>query len=484
MAIKRFLLNSAWYSIANLVSRGLAFLLLPLYARTLESFEIGAYELLAAISMALAVLLPLEITQAVARLRTAPASSKDMQAKVVTAFTFTIVVFGTFSIMVILLSPWLSTLFLDNRLSALVPILAVILLFINGIFYFLQNELRWENRPELYVLISFVSALTTAILACFFLLQFQWGLIGLYLALVIGNVVAIVIAIWKIPEIAKIKIASIHLSGLLKFSFPLAISSLFLILAMTIDRYMVAHFLGLESLGEYGVAMRVASLAMFSFQGFQLAALPATLASGVQDNAEKTLEQFSRAFLVMAFTIAIALSVFSREVLDILATKVYSGSATLVPIILIGIVFSAIYPFAPGLWLRGHTWLMALSSMSVSIFGFLFSYLLIPYAGSIGASIAFAFTGIFYAGIMILMSDRAYPVQRRYDSLVYASLLFILGSTFMAWMLDNEISLIWRIALALFIAISTTLFLLSRLERRKVFIKMRTQFSKLAIYER
>jgi uncharacterized membrane protein len=109
---------------------------------------------------------------------------------------------------------------------------------------------------------------------------------------------------------------------------------------------------------------------------------------------------------------------------------------------------------------------------------------LIPYAGSIGASIAFAFTGIFYAGIMILMSDRAYPVQRRYDSLVYASLLFILGSTFMAWMLDNEISLIWRIALALFIAISTTLFLLSKLERRKVFIKLRTQLSKLAIYER
>jgi O-antigen/teichoic acid export membrane protein len=484
MAIRRFLLNSAWYSIANLVSRGLAFLLLPLYARTLQSFEIGAYELLTAISMALAVLLPLEITQAVARLRTSQGNVRELQSQIVTAFTFTIIVFGLFSILVILLSPWLSVSFLDSRLSVLVPILAVVLLFINGVFYFLQNELRWANRPQLYVFVSFISALITAILACIFLLIFKWSLSGLYSALIIGNIAAISIAIWKIPEIAKIKIDSHHLLTLIKFSTPLAISSLFLILAMTIDRYMVAHFLSLESLGKYGVAMRVASLAMFGFQGFQLAALPATLGDGEQGNAEKTIEQFSRAFLVMAFVVAIALGVFSREALDILATKAYSGSATLVPIVLIGIVFSAIYPFAPGLWLRGHTWLMALSSMSISVLGFLFSYVLIPYADSIGASIAFAFTGIFYASIMVLMSDRVYPVGRQYGPLVYASILFILGSALMAWMLDNEISLIWRIALAILIAIFATLFLLNKDERRKVFIKARTQFSKWAVYGR
>ena len=85
MVVRRFLLNSAWYSIANLVSRGLAFLLLPLYARTLQSFEIGAYEILAAISMALAVLLPLEITQAVARLRTSKEGIRDLQSRIVSA---------------------------------------------------------------------------------------------------------------------------------------------------------------------------------------------------------------------------------------------------------------------------------------------------------------------------------------------------------------------------------------------------------------
>lgn len=478
MAIRRFLLNSAWYSVANIVSRGLAFLLLPLYARTLQPFEVGAYELLAAISMALAVLLPLEITQAVARLRASQGGGRDLQSQIVTAFTFTILVFGVFSLAVILLSPWLATSFLDSRLSVLVPILAVALLFINGVFYFLQNELRWANRPKLYVFVSFISALITAILACIFLLIFKWGLSGLYSALIIGNIAAISIAIWKIPEIAKIKIDSRHLLALIKFSTPLAISSLFLILAMTIDRYMVAHFLSLESLGKYGVAMRVASLAMFGFQGFQLAALPATLGDGGGGNTEKTLEQLSRAFLVMAFIVAIALGVFSSEALDILATKAYGGSATLVPIVLIGIVFSAIYPFAPGLWLRGHTWLMALSSMSVSILGFLFSYILVPYADSIGAAIAFAITGIFYAGIMMLMSDRVYPVGRRYDLLLYASILFILGSVLMAWMLDNEISLIWRIALATFIAISITVLLLRKPERRKVFIKLRTQLSR------
>ena len=109
---------------------------------------------------------------------------------------------------------------------------------------------------------------------------------------------------------------------------------------------------------------------------------------------------------------------------------------------------------------------------------------MIPYADSIGAGIAFVLTGIFYAGIMVLMSDRVYHVGRRYGPLVCASILFILGSALMAWILDNEISQIWRIALALFITIFTTLFLLNKVERRKLFIKARTQLSKWGLYER
>jgi hypothetical protein len=120
---------------------------------------------------------------------------------------------------------------------------------------------------------------------------------------------------------------------------------------------------------------------------------------------------------------------------------------------------------------------MAISSMSVAILGFLFSYVLVSYADAIGAAIAFAITGICYAGIMVSMSDRVYPIGRRYSSLICASVFFVLGSVFMAWMLEHEISIIWRIVLAIFIILLTTVFLLSKPERRKLFIRVRVRLS-------
>jgi O-antigen/teichoic acid export membrane protein len=193
---------------------------------------------------------------------------------------------------------------------------------------------------------------------------------------------------------------------------------------------------------------------------------------------EESLEQFSRLFLIMAFTVALALGIFSEIILDVLATSSYSSSSTLVPIILIGTVFSSIYPFTPGLWLRGHTWRMASSSISISILGFALSYMLVPYAGSIGASVAYAFTGIFYALIMTGMSDHAYPVGRRYDLLLYASILFVICSVTIAWMLENEISILWRIAVALFSIVLISIFLLSSQERKKIIIMITSRFLK------
>jgi len=419
--------------------------------------------------MPLAVVLPLEITQAVARLRTYQGGEDHLDNHVAVAFRFTLLTFGVFCGFAMLAAPWLNAWLLDSRVSPGVLVLAAVLLLLNGIYYFVQNELRWSLRAGGYAWTSFVSAVVTASLAVLFLAVLGWGLIGLYGALAMGLVAGNVLALRQMPGLMCVQWRWQGLAEMLKFSTPLAISSMFLILATTADRLMVARLLDLDSLGRYGVALRISGLAMLAFQGFQLAALPAIVGRTGQDKRAENLELSLRLFLVIAFAMALMLAALAREILGLLATATYTDAAFLVPLMLVGTVFAAIYPFAPGLWLKGYTVRMAALGIVVALLGFGSSSWLIMQAGVFGAALACALTGLIYAVMMLVASDRVYPVSRRYGPIVIAAVVFCAGAGILSWMLQENAAVQWRVALAMPFIVASTWILSSESERDSLF---------------
>jgi O-antigen/teichoic acid export membrane protein len=452
--------------------------MLPLYTRTLTPSEVGAYEWFTAISMSLLAVLPLEITQAVAHLRTQKLDDETLRRQVRTAFSFTLLVFGIFAVVVTVASQMLSGMVLGGRFESWLIICSAWLLFLNGVLYFLQNELRWTLQAKQYALTSLATAVVTAAAALIFLAMFDLGLLGLYGALILGVAAGILLAIRCMPQQPGWRIERGHLAAMLAFSAPFAVASLSIILATTIDRIMIAQLLNLESLGQYGVALRIASVAMLAFQGFQLAVLPATV--GQRDGArrESSLEQSFRIFLLIAIAIAIGLGAVAPEVLSLVATDAYRGSEVYIPVLLIGIVFSAAYPFAPGLWLRGHTKRMGLIGICIVLVGLSANFTLIPLAGSMGAALAYAVTGLSYCLVMFWASDRVLPVGRRYAPLVLACIAFMAGCIAMAWMLAAQEVLAFRIVLAVVVTILSACLLTSRDERRNAIGKLGSQWGK------
>lgn len=450
MALRRFLRDSALYGAANLVARGMVFLLLPLYTQVLSKGEVGGFEWLSAASLTLLALLPLEVTQALARLRTQDLTTEEIQRQSRTAFGFTLLMLGGFVLLVILMAGSLNIGPL-SRMSPGLLISAAVLLLVNGWLYFVQNELRWSGLSDRYALTSIVTAVVTALTAVLMLVVMEAGILGLYSAMILGSACGAALAMRSLPYLLEFRLTRAELAPLLRFSVPLAASSVTIILATTVDRLLVAQHLDLEALGVYGVAMRVAAIAMLAFQGFQLAVLPATVGQGQSGRREAQLERSFRVFLLIAISVALILSAVSPWLLALLAAPAYESAQAYVPVLLVGTVASAAYPFAPGLWLTGRSRVMAGLGLVLLVVGLALSSWLIPWIGVMGAALAYSATGVVYAVMMFWASDRVFPVGRPYARLAATVVLFMLAAVAQAWAATLNGSLVWRLSAAILV---------------------------------
>ena len=466
---KRIVRQSTLYFFA-IASRGIAFLLLPLYVRTLTTEEIGVYELFNAISLLLAVILPLEITQAVAKLKTNNELSEERKKnQSAIALTFTVVSFGCFVVTALVLIALLGSKHLYTSIHVLVPILAITLLLFNGIYYFLQNELRWLIQSRTYLKSTAISSIVTISVSFLLLKISNLGIIGLYLALNIGAITGIVIIYLKNPNLINFRWEQDELITMIKFSFPLTISSALIIFSSIVDRFVLSLSLDLDALGRYGVAVRVSGLAMAVFQGMQLAILPIILVQTDHASRKKNLEISLRYFLIIGSTVTLILSAITPEIMLFIVTAAYTSGSKIVPLILIGSLFSATYPLAPGLWLRGLTWRMTMIGMILAILSIILSVTFISILGELGAAMAFALSGIAYATLMIFFSDKAYPINRNYKKLFLSSMVYISGGLWLSVCISQNITIEWRILSAIILIYIIIILLSTGDERTKVF---------------
>ena len=466
MALRRFLRDSALYGAANMVARGMVFLLLPLYTKVLTQAEVGAFEWLSAASLTLLAILPLEVTQALARLRTQDLTTEEVQRQSRTAFSFTLLMLGGFAVLMMVLAGSLN-MGPMSRMSPGLLVAAAALLLINGLLYFVQNELRWSGRADRYAFTSIVTAVVTALTAVLMLMVMEAGILGLYFAMMLGSACGAVLAMRSLPYLLQFRLNRGELAPLLRFSIPLAISSATIILAMTVDRLLVAQHLNLEALGIYGVAMRVAAIAMLALQGFQLAVLPATIGQGQIGQREAQLERSFRVFLLIAISLALILSAISPWLLRMLAAPAYGAAQTYVPVLLVGTVAGAVYPFAPGLCLTGRTRSMAGLGLVLVVVGLGISSWLIPWIGVMGAALAYSITGLVYAGLMLWTSDKVFPVSRAYLRLIVSVILFLLSAATQTAASVHEWPTGWRLSTVAFTLVPLTWLLTTSHDRQQ-----------------
>ncbi|MHA1251811.1 MAG: lipopolysaccharide biosynthesis protein, partial [Candidatus Helarchaeota archaeon] len=137
-----------------------------------------------------------------------------------------------------------------------------------------------------------------------------------------------------------------------------------------------------------------------------------------------TIANFSRYYWAAILFLAILISVFSREVLMIMAKSDYWSAWKVVFLLSISSVFFGMMNVtAYGFHIVKLTWVMSIIEISGSLLNLLFNYLLIPKYGMIGASVA---TSLSFLCILIgyfVFLEKVYPIPFKYFKFIFVFIL-------------------------------------------------------------
>ncbi len=185
--LKQLLKDSFVYGLSNVVSRGIALFLLPLYTRVFSPTDYGIIDILNIVATLVNLTVALEISQGVARYYADSGSESDRVTYVSTALWFSMFMYGLFVVAALWFSEPLSHLVLDSNSSQTVFQIAVLSMWSTGIFYFLQQQLRWQLLPWYYAVASILFTLVSAGIAIVLILVFDSGVVGVFYGLLVGG---------------------------------------------------------------------------------------------------------------------------------------------------------------------------------------------------------------------------------------------------------------------------------------------------------
>lgn len=272
--IKEFFKNSLLYFLSNILIKGLQVLLLPIYTRFLSPYDYGVLDLFNVVFTFINIIFTVEITQAIARYYQESKNLKQNKEYISTAFLFTLFIYSIYLLKCIVFAESLAEFLIGGKTSKKIFILGSVSIFFNGLFYFTINLLKWRVEPGKHLIISIINSTLTITISIPLLIHYNLKIEAIFLAQIITNFLTTILAIYYSRDDYAIIFKYKKFQKLVRFSFPLMLSSMAMIGFIYEDRIFINYMLGINDLGLYGVAYRFSTIAGLFMYGFQNSLMP------------------------------------------------------------------------------------------------------------------------------------------------------------------------------------------------------------------
>lgn len=408
--------HSATYALANVLQRGLSFILIPIYASYFSAAEFGAMDFLYQAVLLLSLISSLSLPQGLVRgffppNGEGPASEEERKRILGALTTLLLPVFCILTAALILFSDPLARTFLHGegkagwvRLSA---------------WYFLAlsaqqlplQYLRTIGRSREYAAWSLANFLLAAAGNLVGIVVLRIGVAGMLWGNLLGTgLTAAGMWLTAMPRIRPTA-AFDSLRPLFAFGLPMLPTLLCRKALETASRYILPLTWGLAGLGVFSMGARVASiLELAILTPFMYAWQPFFYGHGRREGAPAVFARVTHYVLILMCTMVLGLQVVQGPVLDILGRGKYGAAGPAATWLAISLAASGLQTcVAAGVHLGGklaaEVLVMAISA-AISIGA---NFLLTPRWGATGAAAAAAAGyGFFLVGTYFL-ARKAYP---------------------------------------------------------------------------
>lgn len=416
---KKLINDSFIFAIGTLGSKVVSFLLVPLYTHYLSTSEYGTVDLtITTVNMLLPVV---SVCMYEAILRFTMDDNKNIEIIVTNIAVLAFISFVVFLIFYPILEYF--NIFGEN-LSFL-----YLLLMLQIGERILAQYARALGKLKVFSLNGLLLTLNTGIFNILFLVVIKLGIEGYFWALVVAysiSVLYLTVSTKIFKQIKLTRFSKEKTKELLEYSLPLVPNSLMWWLINASSRYFIRIFVGVSANGLFAVASRIPSLITIFYQIFNQAWQISAIA--VYDSKEKT-NFYTNVFNILASFMFIGTAItniFVKPIfLNLVSIEYYSGWIV-VPLLLIGTVFSSFSSFLGSNYVAAK---MTKGVFKTSVYGGVISLILnavfIPTIGILGA-------GISSACSFLLMFLLRYVDTKKYVEMninlkvIFSSLLLII----------------------------------------------------------
>ena len=430
--LSRLARSLAAYQVADVVSKFIAVLLLPVYTRFIHPAGYGEVELLANGVIFISILVRFGMIEAFLRYYFTDTDQERRDALARRAVLFTLIATTIVSVALAAAAVPLSKLVLGHR------DVAIWLIAVLGLWSFTNLELaygllRVDERLRTYTTASLINVALTVAASLVLVVGLGKGPRGLLL----GNYGASTLVLFGLWWTMRARLrprrvvsrrpgGAERLAVLLRFGLPTVPAEASVYALSIVDRYYLYHARSPTLAGLYSIAVKLAGAVAFIVRAFQYAWPP--LAYSVTDDAEaaRLYGLVTTYYVVISGWVVAGLTLLGRWVVRLLTAPAFYGSYKALPWLALG---WALY----GLWVvflviagrakvTTRNFPAALAGLAANIVLLL---ALVPSLGIAGAGIALCGAYVVMLGAMHALTRRAFRVRFEWRRL--AQLVAVMG---------------------------------------------------------
>jgi O-antigen/teichoic acid export membrane protein len=408
--IKKILSDSFLYTLANLFTKGIGFLMIPIYTTFFYTADYGVIDLIAVTGSILSIIVGLEIHQAVARFF--PDAKSELEKKIVVSSALWSIVL-LYIVFLLISLPFMKNISLlaFNSLEYTDILFVAFLSFgFNFIYNFFSAQLRWQLKSKQNVIVSFIYSLITAILTYTMLKYYDGGISSVFIAQIVAAIVGIILSYLYSKEYYGFVLNIEKFKELFKYSTPLIFSTLIVYAMLYIDRIMINTYLSIEDVGLYGIAFRFASVTTLLTVGIQAALTPLIYNNYKKEDTPQAIATLFSYFILFAILFVGFLFVFSKDIILLFANENYIDSHIVVPWLAISIIFSGITNFAPGIFIEKKTKYILYINIFSFLLNIILNFILIIKFGLLGAAYSTAISSLVYFLLYYYIGQKYYYI--------------------------------------------------------------------------
>lgn len=413
------------YGVGVLLSKAVAFLMLPIYTRYLTPADYGVLRLLEMVLEVASIVAGSRLGAGIFWFYHKAQTDAERRKVLSTAVIVLLVSYALATAAIYVFAPTVAEVALGGVEDVTLVRIAGMGLAFESLFLVPTAYLRLGDRSVLYVAVMTAKLVLQVILNVIFVVFMGLGAKGVLLSTLAGNILTGTgLMVYTVKDIG-LRFSNGAARDLLRFGMPFVATQVATFILTFGDRYFLRRVSDAAAVGVYALAYQFGFLlAMLSEVPFSMVWEPARFEIAKRPDRDEVYARGFIYFNLVLVTIAVCIALFVGDLLGVMAAPAFLPARDLVPIILIAYVLQSwTLVHNVGIQVRERTEWYTLATWAGAIVALAGYALLIPRFFGLGAALATVASFAVREWAVYTASQKLWPVRYRWGPVIRAVLL-------------------------------------------------------------